>query len=125
MSGYVVHVVGTGTIGEPLVGILADLRNDLGMEPTYDYDEAIGRASVVIDCTPDGNGLSNKKQFYEQHAKRVKGFLAQGSEFGFGKPYAYGINDEALRDEDQFIQIVSCNTHNIAAVLKTLAFDGR
>jgi glyceraldehyde-3-phosphate dehydrogenase (NAD(P)) len=167
MSGYVVHVVGTGTIGEPLVGILADLRNDLGidevtfakrtplledrskvfslmkrgatlaaekskwpafrelgMEPTYDYDEAIGRASVVIDCTPDGNGLSNKKQFYEQHAKRVKGFLAQGSEFGFGKPYAYGINDEALRDEDQFIQIVSCNTHNIAAVLKTLAFNG-
>ena len=25
-----------------------------------------------------------------------RGFLAQGSEFGFGKPYAMGINDEAL-----------------------------
>jgi glyceraldehyde-3-phosphate dehydrogenase (NAD(P)) len=167
MSGNVVHVVGTGTIGEPLIGILADLRNELGidevtfakrtpllddrskvfslmkrgaglaaekskwaafrelgMEPTYDLEEAIARASVVIDCTPDGNGLSNKKQFYEQETKRVKGFLAQGSEFGFGKPYARGINDEALTDQDQFIQIVSCNTHNIAAVLKTLAFDG-
>lgn len=97
----------------------------LGMKPTYDFEEAIARASVVIDCTPDGNGLSNKKQFYERHAETVKGFLAQGSEFGFGKPYAYGINDEVLTDEDQFIQIVSCNTHNIAAVLKTLSFNGR
>jgi glyceraldehyde-3-phosphate dehydrogenase (NAD(P)) len=167
MSGNIVHVVGTGTIGEPLVGILADLRTqlgidevtfakrtpllgdrskvfslmkrganlaaekskwasfrELGMEPEYDYEEAIGRASVVIDCTPDGSGLSNKKQFYDQHTGHVKGFLAQGSEFGFGKPYAYGINDEVLSDGDQFIQIMSCNTHNIAAILKTLAVDG-
>jgi glyceraldehyde-3-phosphate dehydrogenase/erythrose-4-phosphate dehydrogenase len=46
--------------------------------------------------------------------------LAQGSEFGFGKMYAVGINDEAITPEDQFIHIVSCNTHNIAVVLKTL-----
>lgn len=167
MTCNIVHVVGTGTIGEPLVGILADLRTqlgidevtfakrtplledrskvfslmkrganlaaekskwssfrELGMDPTYDSEEAIGRASVVIDCTPDGNGISNKKQFYEAHKGHVKAFLAQGSEFGFGKPYAYGINDEALQDGDQFIQIVSCNTHNIAAILKTLALDG-
>ena len=167
MTSNIVHVVGTGTIGEPLVGILADLRTqfgidevtfakrtplmedrskvfslmkrganlaaekskwasfrELGMDPTYDSEEAIARASVVIDCTPDGNGISNKKQFYEEHKGHVKAFLAQGSEFGFGKPYAYGINDEALQDGDQFIQIVSCNTHNIAAILKTLALDG-
>jgi glyceraldehyde-3-phosphate dehydrogenase (NAD(P)) len=96
---------------------------ELGMEPTYDYEEAIGRASVVIDCTPDGNGLSNKKEFYQQYSGTVRGFLAQGSEFGFGKPYAYGVNDEALRDDDQFIQVVSCNTHNIVVMLKTLAFE--
>jgi glyceraldehyde-3-phosphate dehydrogenase type II len=169
MPGNVVHVVGTGTIGEPLIGILADLRQELGidevtfakksplledrskvtslerrgaklaaekerwaefrhlgMEPTYDYEEAIGRASVVIDCTPDGNGKSNKQRFYQQHAEHVQGFLAQGSEFGFGKPYAYGINDEAFLKDDQFVQIVSCNTHNIAAILKTLGLeDGR
>ncbi len=166
MTGNIVHVIGTGTIGEPLIGILADLRTELGidevtfakrtpllgdrskvfsllkrganlaaekskwasfrelgMEPKYDFEEAIERASVVIDCTPDGSGLSNKKQFYEPHVKHVKAFLAQGSEFGFGKPYAYRINDEAL-DGGQFIQIVSCNTHNIAAILKTLALDG-
>jgi glyceraldehyde-3-phosphate dehydrogenase type II len=166
MRGHVVHVIGTGTIGEPLVGILADLRGelgidevtfakrrpliedrskvfslmnrganlaaeksvwaefrDLGMEPTYDYAEAIGRASVVVDCTPDGSGIDNKRRFYEGLADSVLGFLAQGSEFGFGKPFAYGINDKALTLNDKFIQVVSCNTHNIAAVLKTLAVD--
>jgi glyceraldehyde-3-phosphate dehydrogenase (NAD(P)) len=165
----VVHVVGTGTIGEPLIGILADLRSelgidevtfakkspllidrskvtslerrgaklaaekerwgefrDLGMAPVYDYEEAIARASVVIDCTPDGNGTSNKQKFYEKYTKQVRGFLAQGSEFGFGKPYAYGINDHVFSKDDQFVQIVSCNTHNIAVILKTLGVrDGQ
>mgnify|MGYP003297960905 CR=1 FL=1 len=33
-----------------------------------------------------------------------------------------GINDEALvPGEDRFLQIVSCNTHNIAALVKTLS----
>ncbi len=166
MGGNVVHVIGTGTIGEPLIGILADLRRELGidevtfakrtplmedrskvfslmnrganlaaekgawaqfrslgMEPTYDYAEAIGRASVVVDCTPDGNGLENKRRFYDRFAKSVLGFLAQGSEFGFGKPFAYGINDKALTLNDKFIQVVSCNTHNIAAILKTWAVN--
>jgi glyceraldehyde-3-phosphate dehydrogenase (NAD(P)) len=166
LGGNIVHVVGTGTIGEPLVGILADLRGELGidevtfakrrplledrskvislmtrgahlaaesdvwtefrnlgMDPIYDFDEAIRRASVVIDCTPDGSGIDNKHRYYEGYVDSVLGFLAQGSEFGFGKPFAYGINDKALKSNDKFIQIVSCNTHNMAAVVKTLAFD--
>ena len=166
MTGNTVHVIGTGTIGEPLIGILADMQKtlgideltfakrqalltdrskvislmkrganfaaerskwsefkNLGMEPTYDYEEAIGRANVVIDCTPSGVGVSNKKEFYQKYTKDVTGFLAQGSEFGFGKPYAYGVNDTALNKDDQFIQVVSCNTHNIVVMVKTLGFE--
>ena len=52
-----------------------------------------------------------------------KGFIAQGSENGFGKKYARGINDNALTPEDKFIQIVSCNTHNISCLTKTIAFN--
>lgn len=167
-DGNVVHVVGTGTIGEPLIGLLCDFRKDLGIdeitfykhssaitdrpkikcllnrgavlavskdkmnefrelgvEPTYEAEEAIKRATVVIDCTPKGTGLANKEKYYKKYAHKVKGFLAQGSEFGFGKMYALGINDEAITDKDQFIQIVSCNTHNIAVIIKTIAFDGK
>ena len=40
--------------------------------------------------------------------KILLGFVAQGSESGFGKRYARGINDNALKiGEDKYIQIVS------------------
>ena len=160
----IVHVKGTGTIGEPLIGLLDDhseafgideitfhkrtplldergkvsdlirrgaslavddeRRADfeaLGLTPKFNSQEAIERASVVIDCTPAGN--ANKARYYET-AEGPLGFLAQGSEFGFGKPYARGINDAALvRGEDRFVQVVSCNTHNIASLVKTLAME--
>jgi glyceraldehyde-3-phosphate dehydrogenase (NAD(P)) len=158
----IVHVVGTGTIGEPLIGLLADNKEhfgidevtfhkrtpllterakvadlegrgavlsvdderrsafeELGHAPKYEAREAIERATVVIDCTPVGNEM--KDEFYN-HAQGPLGFMAQGSEFGFGKMYARGINDEALvKGEDKFLQIVSCNTHNIAVLIRSLA----
>jgi glyceraldehyde-3-phosphate dehydrogenase (NAD(P)) len=157
----VVHIVGTGTIGEPLIGLFADLgsrmgvdevtfhkrtplvsdraklnhlmargarlavdeavRGDfeqLGHEISFDADEALARASVVIDCTPAGN--RNKELKYER-IQGPAGYLAQGSEFGFGKPYARGINEDVLdADEDRYIQVVSCNTHNMVTLVKTL-----
>ena len=161
---HIVHVVGTGTIGEPLIGMLADYRQAFGIDevsfhkrtpmieerakvkdlvgrgavlavdadrrasfeeighaPKLETFEAIERASVVIDCTPAGN--ANKLDHYDR-ARGPLGFLAQGSEFGFGKMYARGINDEALiHGDDRFLQVVSCNTHNIAVLIKTLAMD--
>jgi len=165
-DGNIVHVVGTGTIGEPLIGLLSDAHDELGidevtfykhtpvltdrpkvkglinrganlavnetkveefqelgLEPMYDAEEAIKRASVVIDCTPKGTGLMNKEKYYNKYKNKIKGFLAQGSEFGFGKMYALGINDEAITPKDKFIHIVSCNTHNIAVLIKTLGME--
>ncbi len=162
----IVHVVGTGTIGEPLIGLLSHFREELGLDeitfnkrtPLYtdrskvqdllrrgarlatsadamagfeklgmkaslEAGEAIERASVVIDCTPSGAGIANKERYYE-NAPGVKGFIAQGSEFGFGKMYARGINDAALLPgEDRFLHVVSCNTHNLAAIIQTLALE--
>lgn len=159
-----VHVVGTGTIGEPLIGLLADNKEafgidevtfhkrtplvtekakvndlvrrgavlavdenrratfeELGHSPKYDTREAIERAAVVIDCTPVGNQM--KSEYYDQ-AKGPIGFMAQGSEYGFGKMYARGINDSALIEgDDRFLHVVSCNTHNIAVLIKSLAMD--
>ncbi len=164
MSKNIVHIVGTGTIGEPLIGLLCAHKEDfgidevtfhknsarindkpkidslirkgahlaanesnmasfreLGHEVAYESEEAISRATVVIDCTPAGVGTDNKHNYYEKYADKVRGFIAQGSEFGFGKMYARGINDHVLdRDHDQFLHVVSCNTHNIAALLKTI-----
>jgi hypothetical protein len=134
----VVHVVGTGTLGEPVISLLLHLQhglevdeitfhknrpllNDrmkiislmrrgaklaveeekmadfekLGMLPTYTRQAALAQATVVIDCTAEGLGLQHKGVWYE-HMPKARGFIAQGSEFGFGKMYAHGINDAAL-----------------------------
>ncbi len=164
MERKIVHVVGTGTIGEPLIGLLCDYRDQLGidevtfhknsalrrdrskvmdllrrgarlsvdegkdkefkklgMDPDFETEDSIKRASVVIDCTPKGIGHENKAKYYEKFSNSVRGFLAQGSEDGFGKKYARGINDHALRSDDKFIQVVSCNTHNVSCITNTLA----
>jgi glyceraldehyde-3-phosphate dehydrogenase (NAD(P)) len=163
-------VIGTGTIGEPLVGLLADIRDEIGIdevlfhkhsakledrpkienlirrgahlavdepklaefkalgdEPEYTLMEALARARVVIDCTPKGVGRANKKEFYHHLEGSAAGFIAQGSEFGFGKMYVHGVNDEALiPGQDRYIQVVSCNTHNLAVLIHTIALaEGR
>jgi glyceraldehyde-3-phosphate dehydrogenase (NAD(P)) len=160
MSQKIVHVVGTGTIGEPLIGLLArhkdkfgidevtfhkntPLKHDitkvkqligrgaklstdqdkfegfreLGVKPELTREDAISRATVVIDCTPSGVGLENKRQYYNKYKDSVKGFIAQGSEFGFGRMYARGVTE--LSEDDQFVHVVSCNTHNIASLIKS------
>ncbi len=160
----IVHIVGTGTIGEPLIGLFTDFREkfgidevtfhkrtplvyerarlehlmsrgaklatdpdrksdfeDLGHKVSYSSAEALERATVIIDCTPVGNQM--KEDIY-QNLSGPKGFLAQGSESGFGKPYARGINEDALiAGEDRFLQVVSCNTHNITTLVKTLGVE--
>ena len=167
MSKKIVHVVGTGTIGEPLIGLLCDFKdqlgidhvtfhkntplttdrskvisltkrgarlstneskfegfNEIGLKPEYTTEEAIERASVVIDCTPSGFGHENKTKYYTKFLDNTLGFVAQGSEFGFGKPYARGINDDTLvKGEDKFVQVVSCNTHNLSTLVDTIALS--
>ena len=160
----VVHIIGTGTIGEPLIGLFTDFNERLGFDEvtfhkrtplesdrsrikhmmdrgaklatdperkadfesmghkvSYSTEEAMERATVIIDCTPVGNKM--KEQYYS-HLKGPRGFLAQGSEEGFGKPFARGVNDDALvPGEDRFLQIVSCNTHNITTLIKTMTME--
>ena len=165
-----VLVVGTGTIGEPLIGLLSDFRDELGIrvffhkrtplldekakvdslvkrganlvvdqdkqesfknlnhEPATTSGLAFDLADVIIDCTPAGN--VNKQKIYEAlnnqrycaTKEKKKTFVAQGSEKGFGLPYAFGINDAALaKNETGYVQVVSCNTHNICSLVKTLS----
>lgn len=162
-------VVGTGTIGEPLIGLLSAYKDQLGIDEvifhkrtplltdrskvrelirrgaklatdadrvssfeelevgtaSYTTEQALEEAAVVIDCTPAGNQM--KEKLYNDFAHNTELFIAQGSEFGFGKMYARGINDRALiHGEDKFIQVVSCNTHNISVLIDTLALaDGQ
>jgi len=164
MTGKTVLIIGTGTIGEPLIGLLSRLKDDLGIGrvifhkrtpldyevakvnslvsqgadlvvdpekiqafealghmPKLRYKEALILADVVIDCTPAGNDAKEAHYLHLSDKKRT--FIAQGSEKGFGSPYAFGINDDILSQDKKFIQIVSCNTHAISRLVKTLGRD--
>ncbi|MHA2404892.1 MAG: hypothetical protein ACXADH_18000, partial [Candidatus Kariarchaeaceae archaeon] len=97
---------------------------ELGIEPTYTFEEALEKSRVIVDCSTEGMGVRNKLLFYEKMQDSASAFLAQGSEHGFGLPYGVGLNDDVLkRKKNKFIQVVSCNTHNASRVLKNLAFD--
>ncbi|HPF71431.1 MAG TPA: hypothetical protein PLQ13_12220 [Candidatus Krumholzibacteria bacterium] len=162
LGSKTVLVVGTGTIGEPLIGLLCHYKAQLGIDEVlfhkrtpllvdrskvqnllrrgarlvsdadrvdgfeklglrvdFTTEEALEGARVVIDCTPSGNDI--KSRWYEQYESNTDLFIAQGSEFGFGRQYARGINDEVLEHgHDKYLQVVSCNTHNLAAIIRIL-----
>jgi len=168
----IVHVIGTGTIGEPLIRMLLETKGILGFDKvtfskrsalltdrskvqqlitsgaelysdTPDEFEEIGitcvgstnkaimQATVVIDCTPNGVALRHKNKIYLDLEKDGVGpslYIAQGSENGFGTKYAFGISDadSGLTElpeynEDKFLQVVSCNTHSLGAITKSIA----
>ena len=118
MSRRIVLVIGTGTIGEPLIGLLCNFKDELGIDeitfnkytplttdrskvvsltkrgarlsthsnkfegfkaiglkPEYTTEEAIERASVVIDCTPSGYGHDNKVKYYNKFSNNTLGFV--------------------------------------------------
>ena len=156
-------VIGTGTIGEPLIGLLADHKDSLGLDnviffkrtPLSDergkveslirkgakivstadalsefdqlgftdatnVEQAYDESDVIIDCTPSGN--DNWDNIYSSLDQK-KRFMAQGSEHGFGSFFAWGINNEILKEESNKFLVASCNTHNIASIVKTFALD--
>ena len=105
-----------------------DAFRNLNHDPATTSGLAFDLADVIIDCTPAGN--INKENIYEALNNQTycatkgkrKTFIAQGSEKGFGLPYAFGINDTALvKNGTSYVQVVSCNTHNICSLVKTLS----
>jgi len=158
-----VLVIGTGTIGEPLIGLLADHKDSLGLDnviffkrtplsdergkveslirkgaklvstsnalsefhqlgfdEALDVEQAYADSDVIIDCTPSGNENWDKVYSSLDQSKR---FMAQGSEHGFGPFFAWGINNEVLSEDSNRYLIASCNTHNIASIVKSFALD--
>ena len=155
-------IVGTGTIGEPLIGLLAQHKKELGIDnvsffkrtPLSDekgkvealirkgaklvatseakndfvsmgfsveqLEKSYEENQIIIDCTPSGN--KNWDEIYS-NLDKDKRYLAQGSEHGFGPFFAWGINNDSLNQEQNKYLIASCNTHNIASIVKTFSLD--
>lgn len=92
-----------------------------GVQPDYDTCQALEQATVVIDSSFAEQGNPHARERYAQ-LPAMCGLIAQGSESGFGKMYARGINDAALEPEnDRFIRVVSGPAHTVAVLTEALA----
>ncbi len=80
--------------------------------------KVIDAVDYIFDCNANTIGLRNKAWY--SGLPNLKGCCAQGSEKGFGIPFMSGINNEVITDQ-KFVQIVSCNTHSLAALLHTIS----
>jgi len=111
-----------------LFAVEEDLMNDfrrVGMPADLTIDEALHRSTVIIDCTNEG--IENKKKNYMRLKDRAKLIAAQGSEEGFGLPYARIASDGSpglAEYDDIFFQIMSCNAHNILALYRLAKGEG-
>lgn len=105
-----------------LFAVEEDLMDDfkrVGMPADLTIEEALHRSTVIIDCTNEG--IENKKKHYMGLKDRAKLIAAQGSEEGFGLPYARVASDGSpglAEYDDIFFQIMSCNAHNILALYR-------
>lgn len=129
--GTVQRIIGRGRVQLVTEEDTVDAFKQWGLVPKMIRPEALAWADVVVDCTPYGNahktGRAVSKRgeviemdpWYPDHEEHVTGFIAQGSEADFGIPYALGINDEQTAGQ-KWIQVVSCNTHNLSVIVDTL-----
>ena len=81
-----------------------------------DYNDIKDNIDYIFDTTANKMGIRNLEEYKKM--KNLKGASAQGSEKGFGVPYALGSNEGRIKKE-KYVNIVSCNTHATLAVLKT------
>jgi glyceraldehyde-3-phosphate dehydrogenase type II len=82
----------------------------------YDFiADVLPEIDYIFEASPNGVGVQNKGD-YEQ-LTNLKGSSAQGSEKGYGIPFMSGINSEQIKNQ-RFVNIVSCNTHGTASILK-------
>jgi glyceraldehyde-3-phosphate dehydrogenase (NAD(P)) len=141
-----VLINGQGNIGTTLACLLIDFKTLLGikevlvyknrpqpwLEPDLEFLKSKGikiltskdvsfktvitQVDYIFESTSNGIGVKNLSLYKDLH--NLKGACAQGSEKDFGDSFMSGINDNQIANE-KFVNIVSCNTHGAASLLKT------
>ena len=96
--------------------VLTDLsESGVNLHVSKPLEDIINHVDFVFDSTANGGALKNKACY--ENASHLLGCVSQGSETGFGVPFMGGVNDRVIADQ-KFVQVVSCNTHAILALLK-------
>ena len=93
-------------------GIIICTKNNT--DEFVDFNEIKKEINYIFDCNANSFGFRNKEWY--KKLPNLFGCSAQGSEKGFGIPHMAGLNDKIILNQ-KFVQIVSCNTHSLAAII--------
>ena len=106
--------------GYPVFAALSDVRSDMeraGIPVAGTLDELLGRADIVIDCTPKGVAAKNKERY---RAARVKAIWHGGEKHELaGFSFVAQVNYAGALNRD-FARVVSCNTTALSRVMYAL-----
>lgn len=83
-------------------------------------DDVRDEVEYVFDTTAAGGARANRASYDAMPA--LVGASGQGTEQGFGTPYALGLGIDVRTS--RYVHVVSCSTHAALCVLRTLS-DGR
>jgi len=83
------------------------------------FEEVADQVNYVFDTTAAGGARRNKPTYDAMPA--LVGASGQGTETGFGTPYALGLGVDVSRD--RYVHVVSCSTHAALCVLRTISSD--
>ena len=70
MSRKIVHVVGTGTIGEPLIGLLCDFKEQLGIDEVTFHKNT----PLTTDRSKVINLINKRGARLTTHEEKIDGF---------------------------------------------------
>ena len=70
MSRKIVHVIGTGTIGEPLIGLLCDFKNQLGIDEVTFHKNT----PLTTDRSKVRDLIDNRGARLTTHKEKIDGF---------------------------------------------------
>lgn len=84
------------------------------------FDEVSDQLEYVFDTTAAGGALANRLSYDVMPA--LLGASGQGTEQGFGTPYALGLGLDLA--DSRYVHVVSCSTHAALAVLRSVS-EGR
>lgn len=93
-------------------GIVICTKNN--KDEFINFSDIKDEIQYIFDCNANSFGLKNKEWY--KSLPNLIGCSAQGSEKGFGIPHMAGLNDDLIVNK-KFVQIVSCNTHSLAAII--------
>ncbi|MFC1786564.1 type II glyceraldehyde-3-phosphate dehydrogenase [Halobacteriota archaeon] len=106
--------------GYEMYAAISEKRDDFeraGIDISGTIQDLLGKADIVIDCTPGGIGSQNKSLYEDAGIKAIfQGGEKHGlAEFSFNAACNY---EEALGRD--FLRVVSCNTTGLCRVLNPL-----